>query len=337
MRTLRWAPAVVLAAVLVGGGAAQPPADDFAITPEAGPWVICVASFTGPESPAQARQLAEQLRTRDRLHAYAFNWGDDARRKEQEEYEAKLRELRKDHPGATLPFKHTRHQDYCAVLVGGYADLDAANAALAKVKKLPPPEKFAGDLEYVIQPDEGGKSATQMMANPFSKSFVTRNPALPPAAQERPKFDPIWKDLNAGEEYSLLRNPKPYTLLVKEYFGRSEIGGSKESAISLWKRLMQVGHKDTLTAAGEQAHELARFLSTPQMGYKAYVLHTRRSSLVTVGEFNGPRDPELLRVQQQLAALRFKAGPVAGPGGPAAGSDPIGLMATPAAMEVPRP
>src|SRR5262249_29618205 len=154
-------------------------------------------------------------RARDRLSAYTFNWSDDARRKEQEEYEQKLRELQKEHPGATLPFKRTRRQEYRAVLVGGYPDLDAANAALAKVKKLPPPEVYAGDQEFAMQWDADGKGATKMLVNPFTKSFVTRNPSLPPAPKEKPKFDPAWTQLNAGEEYSLLKNPKPYTLLVK--------------------------------------------------------------------------------------------------------------------------
>src|SRR4051812_23755013 len=135
MKQLLWTPALVLAlALLAGGAAADPAADAYGVTPQLGAWMICVASFSGPGSPAQARHLADHLRERDRLPAYVFNWADDARRKEREEYEQKLREFQKEHPGVHIPFKTTRRMEYCAVLVGGYADLDAANAALAKVK-----------------------------------------------------------------------------------------------------------------------------------------------------------------------------------------------------------
>jgi hypothetical protein len=333
MRTLRWAPALVLAAGLVGGAAGQP-ADGYEVSAQLGPWMICVASFTGPESPAEARRLADHLRERDKLPAYVFNWADDARQKEKEEYERRLAELRKEHPGATIPFKHTRHNDYCAVLVGGYPDLDAANAALARIKKLPPPEVPAGDVEFAIRPDPDGKGATKMMVNPFFKSFAIRNPALPPAPKDRPKFDPLWKDLNASEEYSLLKNPKPYTLLVKEYCGNSQLFNQREDTSSFWEKLTRMGRKgDALSAAGKQAHELARFLRDPRLGYEAYVLHTRTSSVVTVGAFDGPDDKELKRVQQQLAALKFKAGAAAA----TPGADPIGLMPSPVTIEVPRP
>jgi len=38
------------------------------------------------------------------------------------------------------------------------------------------------------------------------------------------------------------------------------------------------------------------------------VLHTRTNSVVTVGEFDGPNDPALLRTQEQLSRFSFKNG-----------------------------
>src|SRR5262249_22143287 len=62
---------------------------------------------------------------------------------------------------------------------------------------------------------------------------------------------------------------------------------------------------EALGAAALQAHELAKLLRDPRLGFTAYVLHTRTSSIVTVGGFNALNDAEMQRVQRQLAALRF--------------------------------
>ena len=90
------------------------------------------------------------------------------------------------------------------------------------------------------------------------------------------------------------------------------------------------GTKDgeALDAAAQQAHELAKFLRQPALGFTAWVLHTRYSSVVCVGGFDGPGDAECQRLQRQIANLRFQA---------KNGVDPIGLMPTPMPVEVPRP
>jgi hypothetical protein len=81
-----------------------------------------------------------------------------------------------------------------------------------------------------------------------------------------------------------------------------------------------------LARTAMQAHELARWLRTKEVGFDAYVLHTRHSSIVTVGAFTGPDDPKM----EQTAELirRFK-------GVTKQGVPTIQLLAEP--MEVPRP
>src|SRR5262249_28785417 len=84
MRRLLVPPALVLALGAVHGAAQPPAADvnhDIAVTPQAGPWLICVASYSGPNAPMLARQLALQVRERHRLNAYVFNHADEERRK----------------------------------------------------------------------------------------------------------------------------------------------------------------------------------------------------------------------------------------------------------------
>ena len=51
------------------------------LTPEAGNWLICCASYTGPEAAEMARQCAQIIRTRDNLPAYVINYGEQERKK----------------------------------------------------------------------------------------------------------------------------------------------------------------------------------------------------------------------------------------------------------------
>jgi len=43
----------------------------------------------------------------------------------------------------------------------------------------------------------------------------------------------------------------------------------------------------------------------PNLKFEAYVLHTRYSSVVTIGGFDGPADPRLLQLKQQLAKIQI--------------------------------
>ena len=163
--------------------------------------------------------------------------------------------------------------------------------------------------------------------NPFHNAMAVRNPALASGQSTRPKFDPFWKELNAGEKHCLLDNPKRYTLLVKTYAGANVI--QSQSSISSFLGAIGLGTKgEALDAAGAQAREIVRFLRTPQLGFEAWVLHTRKASNVYVGGFDGPNDPELARVLRRLASLHFST-----TGGKA---DPIGLDLNPPLIEIPR-
>jgi hypothetical protein len=344
MRRLLVAPALVLA-LWTGPGDAQPPAapdmnQDLAITPQAGPWLICVGSYSGPNAPYLARQLALQVRERHRLNAYVFNHADEERRRLREEFE-RMQAL---HPDVPLRRRTVRLEEQCAVLVGGerggYKDDAAASAALKKVRGLPLPELKlpSGEPAYdymltsVPDPQKKGMTLQRTPVNPFTTAFVTRNPTVP-QQRDRTKFDPLWTKLNAYEDYSLLKCPRRYTLVVKEYAGTTAI--QPRSGVSGFMDQLGLGGRklgEGLLGAGKQAHALAEFLSQPQLGFTAYVLHTRTNSIVTVGGFDELGGEEMQRLQNQLARLRFSTDR-----NNPNGADPIGLMAHPAPMEVPRP
>src|SRR4029079_19725840 len=67
---------------------------------------------------------------------------------------------------------------------------------------------------------------------------------------------------------------------------------------------------DALMAGAEQAESLAKVLremtkNGQLLGIEAFVLHTRDASLVTVGQFDGPYDPELIRTRDMLASIKL--------------------------------
>jgi hypothetical protein len=334
------APALVLALWAGTGDAQQPPPapdmnQDIAVTPQAGPWLICAASYTGPNAPYLARQLALQVRERHRLNAYVFNHADAERRRLRAEYE-RMQAL---HPDVPMRRRTVRLEEQCAVLLGGYKDDVAAAAALKKVRALPLPDlklpdgKPAYDYMLMTVPDAQKKQMTLQRApvNPFTTAFAIRNPTVP-HQQEQVKFDPLWSKLNAYEDYSLLKCRRRYTLVVKEYIGNTVV--QPNSGARGLMDMLGLGNKlgSGLSGAGKQAHALAEFLRKPELGFKAYVLHTRGNSIVTVGEFDQLNGEEMQRLQRQIARLRFSPDR-----NNSNAPDPIGLMAHPPAMEVPRP
>src|SRR5262249_17335516 len=160
--------------------------------------------YTGEDAHNLAHQLVYQLRScKEPLPAYIFDYSAELKRKQEEDKRA-WRERYPDTPVRTFKI-----QDQFGVLVGAYKDSEAAHEALLKIKKMAAPKlelpgKPAYEIVYQYNPET--KKTEAGWINPLSRSFVTRNPALPPEKHEAPAFDPLWKKLNADETYSLLDN-----------------------------------------------------------------------------------------------------------------------------------
>ncbi|MFN4258284.1 MAG: hypothetical protein ACK4RK_03245 [Gemmataceae bacterium] len=291
--------------------------DPYEVTPAAGPWLICVASYTGPKASLLAHELVQEVRAKYNMPAYTFNRGH----KERQEQEERIRKLREMCPEGR--FRVVRTQKQCAVLIGGYPDMDAARKALNDVKKFQPPAEKLMDSVYVAGPDPNseGSSVRQAFLNPFVTSFVVRNPSVPFERHNDDKPDPFLKKLNAHESYSLLKSRKPWTLAVKDFRGASTIQ-PQSAPTSFLDKLIGRNGGDQLSASAMQAHEVARLLRAMQ--FEAYVLHTRYYSLVTVGSFDTQDDPKLLELQRTLAHMQLQ------------GSG-IEFWSRPMPMEVPRP
>jgi hypothetical protein len=305
------------------------PNKSYAITPEAGPWMICATYYVGPDASKLAHELVMEIRSRHHLPAFVFNRGDEERRKHEEERRRRLEELKRlqeQYGDVKLPVRAPRVEEQCAVLIGGYKDMDAASKALEKVKKLPPPssERLMPWLTEVrpienSSPDRTAEIKAAPM-NPFVTSFVTRNPTEPHRPLEN-KQDPFLKELNAGEAYSLLRCSKPWTLLVATYQGMT-VFQPKADRTGFFEKLWSKNSGELLAASGQNAHNLAEALH--KLGFEAYVLHTRQGSVVTVGAYDRSDDPKMQQIQTALAS-NVQLGPR------------LQMLSQPVPMPVPRP
>lgn len=293
--------------------------------PESGNWLVCCASYTGPEAVDMANQCAMIIRSRDHLPAYVINYGEQERKKRTAEIEQEL----KLNPDARMPRRTTRIPDQCAVVVGGFATIDAARTALDKIKQLAAPEiklsegKVNSDVVSLYVPVPGkGVEIRRETVNPFTRSFVTRNPTVPNTVPPAPKVDPFLKKLNSEETYSLLRSSKKWTLVVKDYRGATMVQPTANGAPSsgFLEKIGFAKNSDTLNACGMQAHETARVLR--KLEFDAYVLHTRTNSMVTIGGFDREDDPKMQQVAAHLARLNL---------------GPLDLNPKPIPMEIPRP
>jgi hypothetical protein len=311
---------------------------DYFITPEVGAWTICAASFSGETSIKMACDLVTELRNQYRLKAYLFNRGDQERRQQAQEIEQKrklqalyLRNAGLDPTDIHLPVRRHRIIDQYVVLIGGYSDMRSARHELDRIKKLQPPRSVPHDtivratLDPAAAPD---KKEQQEAVNPFANSFVSPNPTVPVNHEQANKPDPFLKELNAYESYSLLNCPKPWTLLVKEFRGATMLQ-SQNAPTGFLEKLFGQKTGEQLNACGVNAHNMAGVLR--KMGFKAYVLHTRTSSMVTVGEFDSDTDPHIKDVHQALTHnLVIKASD-------SRFESAVDLFSHPVPIQVPRP
>ena len=291
---------------------------DIQITPAAGAWMIFLISYSGDDGPAEARKMVSEVRSTYRLPAYVFYYGAEDRRKENERVRKLLQEqsefYRKNNlapPDDGLTIRHRSIDVQYAVLIGGAPDADAAKAILARVRKFDAPNPKTVQMESRFSGEEtkDGKitNGYAHYINPFHRAFICRNPSVvkqeAAPAKDEPTDLPSLKRMNANESFSLLACPRRLTLAVKE-FRTPFMMQDRNAAPGLWDSLMSKSDGADKTAL--DAHNLADTLR--KLRLEAYVLHTKFSSVVSVGGFDGPDDPALKSMQELLAA-RFNQGP----------------------------
>ena len=281
---------------------------DVQITPAAGPWLIYVISYPGEDGPKNARKMVQELRTVHRVPAYVFYYGAEERRKEYERVKKVADQQREffEKSGMSLdePFRMKfQHIDVQhAVLMGGYPDADAAKRVVDQVKAWGPPSKENVELERQFF-STGANLTGMRLVNPYKKAFVCRNPTI---KHETPKEDKAaelkhLRQLNVNEPLSLLNCPKPFTLAVKEFQTPFMMKVDGKNSTGLWDKVAGPKAKIRDDGAAQSAHNLAETLLKARQVDTVFVLHSKYSSVVTVGAYDSPNDPRLVSMQNELA------------------------------------
>ena len=263
---------------------------DYTLHQEHGPWLILAATFAAKEgAEEQARELVLELRKRYKLEAYI-----DAREFDfTEPIQGKTIDRYTGGP-ARMKYANFSHHKSFAVLVGNFEtfDDDELAATLKKIKYARPDcldlskrgwsaQRFIGlrELQRRINSDPA-----KNRKGPMGNAFVTRNPHLPEEYFAPTGLDDFVVSLNQGVKYSLLNNPKKYTVKVASFGGKDTMNVQEIEAI---KRTGKVS--DKLEVAADQAHQLTTALRA--RGVEAYEFHDRLESIVTVGSFESVGEP----------------------------------------------
>jgi hypothetical protein len=281
----------------------------------------------GPTARELAEGLATEIRDKYKVQAFLFEYISEERKAEErarqearrkaQAYLNQIEEARKQaalkgldfiEPDARIRVFTHDHKDQIGVLVGPFQTEDAAVKALPQVKAWETPKNEAlCDKASIVVPDANNKPVLKHAAvSPYKGAFVVANPAAPKAQAVYRGLDPFVVKLNEGRPYSLLKTTKSWTLGVKAFSSPVQMVSADD------KKPTQSKPVDVLFAGAADAEKMAGVLRAMKdahgnsLGLDAYVLHTRTSSLVTIGQFDGPNDPELIALQRKLGAFKVK-------------------------------
>jgi len=250
----------------------------YPLTAKHGPWMIKVTTLW-EESEHQevqvANELVYQLRKKG-IPAYVHRQSE-----EQEEVEST------DRLGRPRYRKMTAQHGMVAVLAGNYesADDKKAKDTLAYIKKFKP---------NVTVDWKGKQVAVPLMV---STAFLIRNPLLSDEELARKHRDPFIVKLNTGVDHSLLENRGKFTLVVASFYGKSAV---KPAKFEQFDNMLNDKSKISLDNAARDSWRLMSYLRN--QGADAYLYHDRFKSIVTIGAFNSPDDPEILRLVEKYRA-----------------------------------
>ena len=336
---------------------------DYSLTERHGPWMVMCTSFVDrieadgatTTGEAQAEALVRELRSKHRMNAYIFRQRFDFSQAEtglglnQFGGQKKMKPLR------------PREFDEIAVMVGDFDSVNdpALEVALKTIKKLQP--------KCMVQdPNQPEQQKTQHFARwfgetyrnlcfkgdpskqrgPLARAFVTKNPLLPDEYFVAKGLDPLVVEMNKNLPYSLLKNPKKYTVKVATFRG---VDSMKPKEFE--KLTSESKGNSKIDAAAEKANLLCAALR--KQGVEAYEFHDISESIVTIGSFQSVGEeradgkteinPEVHRIMEQYTAERINTPQLSGQGMmlksiPNCKYDgkPINFDAQPVPVEVPR-
>lgn len=317
----------VLPAPVDPGQAAPPsylpsePVGPYLLTTDAGPFMVAVHIFRGDYAVKKAQALAMELRAEHRLPSYVYFL-------KLKPGNSNIRDIpptaeRGVDQGYLSPPESELITDEAVVMVGNCPTIDDADDLRKTVKRLKP--RALADHDSIF-PWRNGKG--------LERAFITTNPLLaaqdlypgrgghsgmapklPPGAVVdpeilrstfTPKVDPEVVRWNKGTPHSIYTCPGPYSLVVSEFSGRSQLAAEAPPQNILTKFLddspLKTAHDDAENLASMLAkHEVIRSL-----GVMPYVYHDRTSSRVMLGAFQSPDDPRIEQVRKAAMTIEVE-------------------------------
>lgn len=266
-----------------------------------GPWMIMCASFPG-EGKHQAEALCKELRSIG-FKAYTYEHSFDYSQQLQglgysvtrseglvDQYDLAPAKMRAANP--------IRTEDV-SVLVGHFSSAEDSQLekTLTRIKGLYPKSLHVSENSETFQNMVSFRELLRVSttnrsnngpASPMKGAFAVPNPLLPEDYFERQVVDPIVIKMNKGDKFSLLNNPKAFTVRVATFKGETlydekEIERKNEE----FNNLLRTGgglKESKLMEAEANANYIAELLR--EKGFEAYSYHDRDSSIVCVGSFD---------------------------------------------------
>jgi hypothetical protein len=329
---------------------------DYSLGEKHGPWLIMCTSFTGEHGEAQASELVKELRSKHRLQAYIFRHHFD--------YSGTEEGLGLNRYGGAKKMKplHPVEFEEIAVMVG---DFDSVNdplleTTLEKIKNLNPAclskRDANGNLVPVVKSNQSlgarmgsfyrnsilskvSKDDKRLKQGTLARSFVTRNPLLPDELFVAKGLDPFVVNMNKDLPYSLLRNPKKYTVKVATFRG---VDSMKPKEFE--EKINKNGSDSKIDQAAVNARDLCAALR--RKGVEAYEFHDVSESIVTIGSFDSVGEEradgkteinrEVLMIMETYKAKATKLPGYANPGLECKTEAGIPFDSQPIPVEVPR-
>lgn len=322
-----------LGVAVCGSTAAQQPGADkplksnlvYPLTASEGPYLIFMKTFKGNDDAlGRANDLASELRSQFRLAAYVYEVEDlGAKVTKAQLREAQVRDIGadtfKDEDGKVFKqiLRTVRSNTEFAVFVGNFRTMEEARVKLEDIKKLPTP-RCLNPTVGIYSDSKGGRADKPNKAladeGVFRTAFVSKNPFdgfknidayTQRKSQERDKEIGYETQLNGNEQFSVLKCPKRYTLLVARFDPPAVLDGSKESVFDNVRPASYAKQGSRLEWAADKSRRLAELLRDGGKGYDAYVYHTMQSSYVTIGAFDSEKDVNIESARRALQGLQL--------------------------------
>ena len=264
-----------------------------------GPWVVMCASFVGAGGLEQAKALVQELRDEFKLNAYlhvkTFDYSNRITGIGWEKYQ------REDGTEAIrtprMKAAHAESFDEYAVLVGDFNSPEDGKAqrALEKIKHIKPKSihvsptvgtnQRMGVLRAIQQQVTNDQAIKEM--GPMRQAFIIPNPTLPEDYFNQQGPDPFVMKMNRNVRFGLLKCPKPYTVKVATFRGKTTFNQREMEAE---KQTMQfhLRNKKPIKSDLDDAMNKANLLTKElrKAGFEAYEFHDRTESYVCVGSFD---------------------------------------------------